>query len=278
MKIIDLEQPSRAFPCTPCGLALGNFDGVHKGHLALIDTLKHQNAMRHDPLPLGAFCFEEHPFHHLGRPISLLCSNEEKMELFRRAGLQFVIFENFATLKDLSPEQYVTNFLAKECQCHLAVCGFNHSFGKKGAGTPLDLVQYFEAYENRTAVIVPPVLDGNIPVSSSVIREMLERGRPEDAARLLGRLYALSGITYAISTQSSSLSFGISLPADRVIPADGHYAVRLRLDNEGFEGILALTRQLSSFGAELHCELQNSPLDGEIYGKNIEILFLEHRS
>ena len=142
MKIIDLKHPDRAFPGGPCGLVLGNFDGVHRGHLALIEALKQQNTLRQERLPLGAFCFEEHPFHHFGRSISLLSNNEEKMELFRQAGLQFVIFEDFSTLKDLSPEEYATDFLVKKCDCHIAVCGFNHSFGKRGAGKPLDLVRY----------------------------------------------------------------------------------------------------------------------------------------
>ena len=169
MRIIDLKQPNNPFPGVPCGLVLGNFDGVHRGHLALIEELKRLNALREAPLPLGAFCFEEHPFRHFGKPISLLCSNEEKIELFRRAGLQFVIFEDFAALKDLSPEEYVTDFLAQKCQCHIAVCGFNHGFGKMGAGRPADLVRYLEAFENRAVSIVPPVTDGEISISSSAI-------------------------------------------------------------------------------------------------------------
>lgn len=187
IRIIDLNNPGKEVPSVPCGLVLGNFDGVHRGHLALIERLKSLNNDRAEPLLLGAFCFENHPFRHLGKPVSLLCSNEEKMALLKEAGLSFVIFGDFASLKDLSPEDFVRDFLSKRCDCRLAVCGFNYSFGAKGAGKAEDLKRLLEAEGDRTVSIVPPVTDGDRPISSTVIREMLKSGRTEDASRLLGR-------------------------------------------------------------------------------------------
>jgi riboflavin kinase/FMN adenylyltransferase len=187
IKIIDLNDPSKEYPTAPCGLVLGNFDGVHRGHLALIERLKSLNEGREEPLSIGAFCFENHPFRYLGKPVSLLSSNEEKMELLRKAGLQFVIFGDFAKLKDLSPEEFVRDFLINRCDCRLAVCGFNYSFGAKGKGKAEDLRRLFEAEGKGTVSIVPPVTDGELPISSTLIREMLESGMKDDASRLLGR-------------------------------------------------------------------------------------------
>ena len=187
IRIIDLNDPSKEVTSAPCGLVLGNFDGVHRGHLALIERLKSLNNDRAEPLTLGAFCFENHPFHYLGKSVSLLCSNEEKMALLKEAGLSFVIFGDFAALKDLSPEDFVRDFLSKRCDCRLAVCGFNYSFGAKGAGKAEDLKRLLEAEGDRTVSIVPPVTDGDRPISSTVIREMLKSGKTEDASRLLGR-------------------------------------------------------------------------------------------
>ena len=181
IRIIDLNDPSKEVTAAPCGLVLGNFDGVHRGHLALIERLKSLNNDRAEPLTLGAFCFENHPFHYLGKPVSLLCSNEEKMALLKEAGLSFVIFGDFAALKDLSPEDFVRDFLSKRCACRLAVCGFNYSFGAKGAGKAEDLKRLLEAEGNRTVSIVPPVTDGDRPISSTVRREMLKSGKTEDA-------------------------------------------------------------------------------------------------
>ena len=187
IKILDLNHPNQPYPSLPCGLVLGNFDGVHRGHLALIETLIAINQQRKHPLALGAFCFEKHPFHDLGKPVSLLCNNEEKMELLRQAGLQFVIWGDFSELKDLTPEEFVQDFLIKRCQCYLAVCGYNYSFGAKGVGAPDSLKHLLEADKERMVSIVPPVTDGGAPISSTTIREMLRTGRTEDACRLLGR-------------------------------------------------------------------------------------------
>lgn len=187
IRIIDLKDPSKEAPSVPCGLVLGNFDGVHRGHLALIERLKSLNKNRTEPLRLGAFCFENHPFTYLGRPLSLLCNNEEKMALLKEAGLDFVIFGDFMSLKDMSPEDFVRDFLSKRCDCRLAVCGFNYSFGAKGAGKAEDLKRLLEAEDGRAVSIVPPVTDGDQPISSTIIREMLSSGKTEDASRLLGR-------------------------------------------------------------------------------------------
>ena len=134
MKVFELNYPNGEFPSMPCGLVLGNFDGVHRGHLALVKELKRLNKTRKQRLPLGAFCFEQHPSQHFGKPVALLCDNDQKIELFRQAGLQFVIFCDFAEFKDMPPEEFVAKFLIHQCQCRMAVCGFNYSFGKKGAG------------------------------------------------------------------------------------------------------------------------------------------------
>ena len=111
MKILQLSYPNSKFPSMPCGLVLGNFDGVHRGHLALIEELKRLNKMRTARLPLGALCFAEHPSKYFGKPVPMLCDNAEKVDLFRKAGLQFVIFCDFAELKDLSPEDFVMKIL-----------------------------------------------------------------------------------------------------------------------------------------------------------------------
>lgn len=187
MKIVDLNDPNKDFPISPCGLVLGNFDGVHLGHLALIERLKEIGAMRDERLPLGAFCFEKHPSSYLGDPTPLLSSNEEKIELFQKAGLDFVIFGDFAGLKNMTPEEFIKDFLIEKCKCFIAVCGYNYSFGAKGAGTPDQLKELFEAYSGRTVSVVSEVTVDGRPVSSTAIRAMLERGQREEAERLLGR-------------------------------------------------------------------------------------------
>lgn len=279
MKIVDLKHPNKEFPSLPCGLVLGNFDGVHRGHLALIEELKRLNKTRKQPLPLGAFCFIQHPTHYFGRPAPLLCDNEQKIELFRRAGLQFIIFYDFAELKDLSPEEFVAKILIHQCQCRMAVCGFNYSFGKKGAGTPDDLVRWLGGQADCAVSVVAPITDCGESVSSSRIRVMLERGHPEDAARLLGRPFTLSGTVKKgkqVGRQMQTPTANVYFPDHSVIPARGVYAVRVKTGRRIYNGIsnVGLRPTLEGEGGEVNCETFLFDYNGDLYGKKIEVSFL----
>lgn len=251
----------------PCGLVLGNFDGVHRGHLALIQELKHQNEISGNRLALGAFCFERHPFFSFGKPISLLCSNEEKLELFRRAGLQFVILGDFDDLKDLSPEEFVCEFLWERCNCRMAVCGFNYSFGKKGAGKPEDLVRLFEARGSGIVSVVPPVTDGGSSVSSTVIRALVESGKPEDAARLLGRPFSLRSVPKDCFCIENGVSMVIvEFSQECVVPAEGFYVIESKIENTLCKAIGYVKGRTCRVYVNMH--------PGEWRGKTSEFLFL----
>ena len=279
MKILKLDYPNGEFPSMPCGLVLGNFDGVHRGHLALIEELKRLNKARKQRLPLGALCFAEPPSKYLGTPVPQLCSNEEKAELFRKAGLQFVIFCDFAQLRDLSPEDFVAQILLKTCQCHIAVCGFNYSFGKKGAGTPDDLVRWLGTQEGGTVSVVPPVTDGGRSVSSSAIRALLENGHPEDATRLLGRPFTLTGTVEhgrQVGRQMQFPTANLSFPAHGVIPAHGVYAVTVKSGRRTYFGIsnVGVRPTFADGGEQVSCETYLFDFDGDLYGKEITVSFL----
>ncbi len=279
MKIFELDYPNGKFPSMPCGLVLGNFDGVHRGHLALVEELKRLNKARGTRLPLGALCFAEPPSKFLGNPVPLLCSNEEKAELFRRAGLQFVIFCHFAQLKDLSPENFVVKILLETCQCHMAVCGFNYSFGKKGAGTPEDLVRWLGSQADRTVSVVPPVTDGGRSVSSSAIRAMLESGHPEDATRLLGRPFTLTGKVECgrqVGRQMHFPTANLSFPPHSVIPAHGVYAVTAKVGRRTYFGIsnVGVRPTFTDDGEHVTCETYLFDFNGDLYNKSITISFL----
>lgn len=279
MQIIELNYPDERFPSMPCGLVLGNFDGVHRGHLALIEELQRLNKKRKQRLPLGALCFAEHPSKYFGKPTPMLCNNEEKIQLFRRAGLQFVIFCSFAQLKDLSPEEFVAKILIKTCQCRMAVCGFNYSFGKKGAGTPEDLVRWLGSQADSEVSIVPPVTDGGQSVSSTAIRSMLERGHPEDATRLLGRPFTLTGkveggkqVGREMNTPTANLVFA----KDSVIPAHGVYAVTVKTGRRLYYGVsnVGVRPTFTNDGEHITCETYLLDFNGDLYGKEITVSFL----
>lgn len=279
MQIFELDYPNGTFPSMPCGLVLGNFDGVHRGHLALVKELKRLNKTRKQRLPLGALCFAEHPSRYFGKPEPMLCDNEEKIALFRKAGLQFVIFCDFTQLRDLSPEDFVVKILLKTCQCRMAVCGFNYTFGKKGAGTAEDLARWLGSQPYHTVSIVPPVTDGGVSVSSTTIRDMLERGHPEDATRLLGRPFTLTGKVERGKQLGREMSFptaNLRFPKNSVIPAHGVYAVTAKVGRRSYFGIsnVGVRPTFADDGEHVTCETYLFDFSGELYNKRITISFL----
>ena len=279
MDRIDLKHKDKLFPSSECGLVLGNFDGVHQGHKALIAQLRHKKAELGAAFPLGAFCFTEPPARYFGTPVGRLTDNAKKIELFRREGLQFVIFCDFERVVDLSPEEFVKDVLVRECDCRLAVCGYNYTFGKHAAGTAEHLAALLGTQPGRAVSIVPPVMDGRHAVSSSLIRERLLQGHPEDAARMLGRPYSLEGEVTRGKRLGRSLGFptaNLTFPGDALIPAKGVYAVTVRLGKQTYLGISNVgVRPSFDDGDHVTCETHLFDFSGDLYGRRLEVSFLK---
>lgn len=262
-----------------CGLCLGHFDGVHVGHRALFDELKRQNAARACHLPLGVLCFTAPPTATLSKsPAPQLTTLNEKLALIAGAGLDFAVLYDFPTLKDMPPEAFIDDILIGECHAKMLVCGFNYSFGARGAGTPRDLLHRFGAGGKRAVFVMPPVTDGPYTVSSSLVRAMLQGGHPDDAARLLGRPYKLTatvtdgrklGRTMGLPT--ANLTFG----ADALIPMHGVYAVTVRLGKQTYTGICNVgVRPTVNEGRDVNCEVFIFDFNGDLYGRRLTVSFL----
>ena len=161
----------------------------------------------------------------------------------------------------------------------MAVCGFNYSFGKKGAGTPEDLVRWLGSQADSEVSIVPPVTDGGQSVSSTAIRSMLERGHPEDATRLLGRPFTLTGkveggkqVGREMNTPTANLVFA----KDSVIPAHGVYAVTVKTGRRLYYGVsnVGVRPTFTNDGEHITCETYLLDFNGDLYGKEITVSFL----
>ena len=280
MQIVNLKHPKSPFPAVPCGLCLGHFDGVHQGHRALIRELRRINAKMSPRLPLGALCFTTPPAATLSKnPPPQLTTLNKKLQLLGEAGLEFAILYDFADIKDLSPMEFVQKILIAQCQCRVAVCGFNYSFGKGGAGKAEDLANWLGTQPNCAVSIVPPVSDGFHTVSSSVIRQMLERGHPEDAARLLGHTFTLEGRVARGRRVGRVMGFptaNLYFPESCLIPAHGVYAVRVRIGKRNYFGIsnVGTRPTFEDDGDKVSCETFVFDFNGDLYGRELCISFL----
>jgi len=262
-----------------CGLCLGHFDGVHIGHQALVGELRRLNEVREQKLPLGVLCFTAPPCATLSKsPTPQLTTLNEKLALMQAAGLDFAVLYDFPAVKDMTPERFITEILIGECNAKMLVCGFNYTFGAKGAGTPEDLLRHFGAQSDRKLSIMPPVKDGSYTVSSSLIRAMLQGGHPDDAARLLGRPYALSSVVKdgrhlgrTMGLPTANLTF----PQGSLVPMRGVYAVTVQLGKRTYTGICNIgVRPTVNEGKDVNCEVFIFDFKGDLYGKDLTVNFL----
>ena len=277
MKVVSLARMEE-YPMPPaCGLCLGNLDGVHRGHRALIDELKQQNAARAEKLPLGALLFETPPSAILGRCVPQINTLAEKMELLREAGLSFVILLDFASVKDMAPDDFVREILIDACHCRLAVCGFNYSYGARGAGNPARLAETFNG-EGRTLFVVPPVMHGSEPVSSTVIRALLAEGRPNDAAALLGRPFFFTGKVESGKQVGRVMGYptaNIAFPKNGLVPAHGVYASLVRVGRRTYTAVSNVgCRPTFNDGDAVNCENFLFDFHGDLYGKTVRVSLL----
>ncbi len=277
MEFISLRS-GEAFAPTDCGLCLGNFDGVHKGHRALVDLLFSLTSEKKMKLPLGALLFRTPPACALGLDAPQLTDNAEKMRLLRLAGLQFAVFLDFDAVRALSPADFIHRVLFDACRCRAAVCGFNYTFGKDGAGTPELLAAAFENDPTRALGILPPVTDGKNVISSSAVRRYLEAGHPEDAARMLGRPFSLIGTVQSGKGQGHAMGYptaNISIRNGGVIPAHGVYLCTVDAGRREYYGICNIgTRPTFADGEAINCETFLFDFAGDLYGKKIRVSLL----
>ena len=258
-------------------LCLGNFDGVHIGHLALIrEALRLQKTL--DPsVACGAFCFRELSSDLLlQKPAEHLTTGEERMALFAAAGLEFVILADFAEVRDFSPEEFVKNILLRECRCVAAVCGFNYRFGKKAAGTPNDL----QALLGKPVSVCPAVEIGGAPVSSTRIRAAIKAGDLALAAILLGRPYALSGVVKHGKELGRKLGFPTAnqdFPPCSAIPKHGVYATDCFLEGVRYRGVSNVGNHptVDTPATAVNCETYLIGYGGDLYGKTLKVEFLQ---
>jgi riboflavin kinase/FMN adenylyltransferase len=177
----------------PCCLAIGNFDGVHLGHQALVAATV-AYAGQHGLTP-AVLTFDPHPTHIVApqRVPLMICSLTERIRLLMEAGAGEVYVELFTSeLAALTPREFVARILMEKLKAKAVFVGENFCFGAQKAGTP-DVLRALSMEFGFVAHFLPPVRYRHEIVSSSAIRRYLSEGRVSRANRLLGRCFALNG-------------------------------------------------------------------------------------
>jgi riboflavin kinase / FMN adenylyltransferase len=265
-----------AGPLQGAVLAIGNFDGVHRGHRAVIAAaLTRARALRR---PAAALTFEPHPAAVLrpAEPLFRLTDEKSKLRLLASTGLDGAIVVRFdAALASLSPEEFVSRILLRCYGLAGAAIGFDFHFGKNRMGSP----SFLQAEGQRhgfTVDVLPPLEDEGRPVSSGTIRIALAAGQVIEAAELLGSPWFVSGIVEHGEKRGRDL--GYPTANMRLDPAcglrHGVYAVRVGLGDQRYDGVASFGRRPTFDNGAPLLEVCLFDFDGDLYGRTLDVAFI----
>jgi riboflavin kinase/FMN adenylyltransferase len=258
-------------------LTLGNFDGVHLGHQAIFRKVVARAA------DIGgtsiAFTFEPHPLKVIApeRSPRLLNTFHGKMKLLAASGIDVVICANFTrAFADQNPDDFAHEVLHEKIGVREVYVGYDYAFGKGREGSIESLKRMGRTYGFEVGVIEAVEVNG-VVVSSSVVRDMVSEGKVDDAAKLLGRHYAIEGEVVHGVERGHKLGFPTAnlRTANELIPAYGVYAVLASLDGRSMKGVASIGIRPTFDAGPVSVEVYLLDFEGDLYGKQIEVSFIQ---
>ncbi|HHB91493.1 MAG TPA: bifunctional riboflavin kinase/FAD synthetase [Anaerolineae bacterium] len=260
----------------PTHLTIGNFDGMHRGHRALIATMQ-ADAHAHGAA-CGLLTFHPHPRSvlHPDQPIASINSLAERLKLYAQAGLDFAIIHPFTRrTAQTEPEAFMDLLKAHLALSDLWV-GPDFAMGRARRGNVAFLREYGQKIGVRVHV-VPEFRWEGIPVRSSLIRQTIMRGNLEWANVWLGRFFTISGLVVHGAHRGRKLGFptaNLTISQNRVHPADGVYAAWATVENRRFPAVVNIGVRPTVNGKERLIEAHLIGFDEDIYGRCLELAFV----
>ncbi len=247
-------------------LVLGTFDGVHIAHRQLIKEAKKTGKK-------VVVCAFSVPF----SKAKVLTNAKEKEQILKELGADEVFIQEPQNVKGLSAEEYI-KILVEKFKPEFVVAGFNHRFGKNAQGNLMTLNFLGKKY-GFTLITVPPVNNDGVIVSSSNIRSLLEKGEIEKANLLLNRYYSIKGKVIKgkkIGTRIGFPTANIEYQNDKLIPECAVYATFVKCNGKLYKGMTNIGfNETVGENNSLTVETHILGFDGDLYNKEIEILFLK---
>lgn len=267
MKVIKISnmvyEPINEDVC----VAIGNFDGVHRGHQILIEQSKKHGYKS------GVLTFYPHPsiyLKHLDN-YPLLTPIEHKIDIIKKMNVDYLIIMEFNEMLATMPKEQFILHLHK-LNIKAIVCGYDFTFGDKALGTIRDLEKEFETYE------VPKFVLGSIRVSSTYTRELISSGLVEVAAQMLGRHYSIRGevihgnhLGTANGFPTANINYGIYL-----LPENGVYYVKVLVADKAYDGMCNIGNNPTfNYSENKRLEVNIFDFNKMIYGNKIEVFFYQ---
>ncbi len=259
-------------------ITVGTFDGVHRGHWAVLQRLC--EAAREDDLHSVLVTFDPHPLKIVRPEIAprLLTTPNEKKGILSLSGIDYAVFLSFTrSLSLYLPEEFVRDVLLERFRLKRLVVGYDHGFGRDRSGDA-ETMREVGARLGFDVEVLGPALMNDETISSSRIRSALQAGDVERAARGLGRPYSLSGVVVHGEGRGRTLGFATANVAvghsDKLLPRDGIYAVSAASRSHQGPGLLHLGPRPTFRGSPPSIELHLLDFDGDLYGELVQVEFL----
>lgn len=261
----------------PAVVTVGGFDGVHLGHLRIIDRALDACGPERTSTVVS---FDPHPRAVLGGDApAALTTLQERARLCRERGVdRFAVIEFDAAVAGMAPHTYVEQILVGELHASVVVVGHDHRFGQGAAGDARLLREMGPEY-GFEVIEVEAVRSGGEAVSSSRIRGHIGRGEVGPAADLLGRRYGLTGRVGPGDGRGKTIGYPtanlMNIPPDKLTPADGVYAVAIHGDRlDGMEhGMMNIGTRPTFDGGDRHLEVHIFDLDLDLYESELRVEF-----
>jgi len=263
-------------------VAIGNFDGVHPGHRALIEVAAGE--AKRLGAPLSVLTFEPHPrsvFRPQDPPFRLtpLRSKSHALEALGVEHLYVLHFDRAFAAK--TAEAFVREILVEGLAARHVVVGWDFCFGHKRAGNAALLRNLGDELGFGVSAVEPVTADNGEVYSSSTVRRYLAEGQPAAAARLLGRPWEIEGRVEQGDQRGRTLGFPTANLAlgDYVVPALGVYAVRVMIDEAGesawYPAVANLGRRPTVGGTRIQLEVHLFDFDQDLYGRHLRVRLIE---
>lgn len=257
-----------------CVVALGNFDGLHIGHMSVINSaLEMGKQLNATPCIL---MFSEHSLKTLyGKAPLELFSGEIKERMLAQTGAKIKTID-FNEIKDMSAETFLNKVLIKQFNVKGICCGYNYHFGKNASGDTLKMKQLCEAYGLRLSVSEPTEYMGE-PVSSTRIRQALEDGQIEQVNDMLGREFSYKEVVIDGDKRGRILgtpTINQVLNSKMAIPRHGVYASKTKISDKFYASVTNIGVRPTIGTGVLGSETYIIDFSGDLYGQSIEVCLM----
>lgn len=258
-------------------VALGNFDGIHLGHRELIN--KTINLARESKTTPSIFTFDcNFNEFKIGSKDTALMSKVQKEVLLEKLGIELLYIVNFCDfIKNMTPEEFVTEIILKRLNATKIIVGFNFKFGYKANGNVETLSELSRKYRFEVIVIPPIIKDDNL-VSSTLIRQLIGHGNITHANKLLGRSYSMRGEVISGKGRGKNLGFAtanLKCEVDYVSPKNGVYETIVNYKGNKYRSITNIGVNPTFSDVNFSIETHIIYFKEDIYGEYIEVEFID---